>query len=196
MARLHKPRQEKKLYLFCCEDSKSSRFYLDGLRKELGINIRTCCSQYRTPASLERCLKKEIKQRGQENIRKSYILFDKDDMSMNDFKCEAKKYNAAVSVPCYEYWLLLHIYKTDKSFSNSNKCGEFLVAQIKKQQGIDLSLDQLKKEKDIFDIVEGRQGLKRAIENAKGYSFTLGDDPYTNMHTIIEGILQAENITL
>ncbi len=196
MARPHKSRQEQNVYLFCCEDSKSSRFYLDGLRKNSRVNIRTCCSKYRTPDSLERRLKDEIKRRGKENIKQSYILFDKDDMSMNDFKSEVSKYNAAVSVPCYEYWLLLHICKTDRSFANSDECGEFLAAQIKKQRGIDLSLDQLKQQENIFEIVEGRQGLKRAIDNAKGYAFTLGDDPYTNMHTIIESILQAENVTL
>lgn len=196
MARPHKPRQERNIYLFCCEDSKSSRFYLKGLKKEFGINIQTCSPKYKIPNSLERCLRDEIKQKGKENIKQSYILFDKDDMSMSEFKSEAAKPNAAVSVPCYEYWLLLHICKTDRSFANSDECGEFLAAQIKKQRRIDLSLDQLKQQENIFEIVEGRQGLKRAIANAKGYAFTLGDDPYTNMHTIIEGILQAENITL
>ena len=196
MPRPHTQRQERKIYLFCCEDSKSSRFYLDGLRKEFGINIQTCSPKYRTPASLNRHLKCVIQQKGKENIKQSYILFDKDNMSMSEFVSEANKYNAAVSSPCYEYWLLLHICKTNQSFQTAQNCGNYLIREIKKQLNRNFSLSDLKKIPDIFNLVNGREGLKNAIANAKAYAFTLGNDPYTNMHTIIEGILRAENITL
>lgn len=195
MPRPHTPRQERKIYLFCCEDSKSSRYYLEGLGRALNINIRACTADYRTPAGLDRRLKEEVRKRGKENVKKGYILFDKDDMSMENFKTNAEKYNAAVSAPCYEYWLLLHFFKTNRSFANSQECGDFLASQINKQTGQSLSLDRLKKMPNIFETVEGRAGLKRAIQNAKGFDFNLGDDPYTNMHIIIEDILRAEGIT-
>ncbi|MBO4644570.1 MAG: RloB domain-containing protein, partial [Alphaproteobacteria bacterium] len=96
----------------------------------------------------------------------------------------------------YEYWLLLHIYKTDKGFTNSKECGNFLCDQLSSLFGITLSLDELKQRTDVFKIVEGREGLKRAIKNAKSYSFVLGDEPYTNMHEIIEEILEQNNLSL
>lgn len=207
MPRPHTQRQERKIYLFCSEDLKSSRFYLDGLKKELGINIRTFSSKDRTPEGLLKKLKKEVNDIGEENIRQGYIMFDQDSMPSPCFVGEvvhaqkqkiSKKLrcNVAVSSPCYEYWLLLHICKTNQSFQTAQNCGNYLIKQIKKQLNRNFSLSDLKKLPDIFNLVNGRKGLKNAIANAKAYAFTLGNDPYTNMHTIIEDILQTENITL
>ena len=53
----------------------------------------------------------------------------------------------------------------------------YLASQINKQTGQSLSLDRLKKMPNIFETVEGRAGLKRAIQNAKGFNFNLGADP-------------------
>ncbi len=207
MPRPHTQRQERKIYLFCSEDLKSSRFYLDGLKKELGINIRTFSSKDRTPEGLLKKLKKEVNDIGEENIRQGYIMFDQDSMPSPCFvgkvvhaqkqKISKKlRCNVAVSSPCYEYWLLLHICKTNQSFQTAQNCGNYLIREIQKQFGKRFSLSNLKKFPDIFNLVNGREGLKNAIANASAYAFALGNDPYTNMHKIIGDILQAENITL
>lgn len=196
MPRPYTPRQERNIYLFCCEDLKSSRYYLEGLGRELNINIKTCTSNNRTPARLNKRLKEEVRKKGKENVKKSYILFDRDDMSMESFKINAEKYASAVSSPCYEYWLLLHFFKTNRSFDSSQESSNFLISKIYNQTGLNLSLKQLKQQPNIFQIVDGRDGLKQAIKNAKEFNFNLGDDPYTNMHTIIEDILNKENISI
>lgn len=85
MPRPHTPRQERKIYLFCCEDSKSSRYYLEGLGRALNINIRACIADYRTPAGLDRRLKEEVRKRGKENVKKGYILFEKEYISTTPY---------------------------------------------------------------------------------------------------------------
>nr|DAU21537.1 MAG TPA: RloB-like protein [Caudoviricetes sp.] len=198
MPREFHKRHKKPVYLFCCEDEKSSRIYLNALKLEYGINIQTITGRYKNPASLRRCLKKEAATYKKDELKRAYCLFDKDDLSMEQFKHEVeetnKKFKAAVSVPCYEYWLLLHLSCTDRSFGSSHECCEKLKDQINRQNN--LSLEQLKNRSDIFDLVGGKEGVRRAIVNAKKYNFALGDDPYTNMHEIIEDMLNESGCKL
>ena len=98
---------------------------MEGLGRALNINIRACTADYRTPAGLDRRLKEEVRKRGKENVKKGYILFDKDDMSMESFKTNAEKYNAAVSAPCYEYWLLLHFLKQTEALPTRKNAAIF-----------------------------------------------------------------------
>lgn len=150
------------------------------------------------PEALRKRLKREIKSYNKGEVKKGFCLFDRDDLSASKFKQETENtdfiYNkvpvsAAVSAPCYEYWLLLHLRKTDQDFNSSHECCECLKNEINRQNNLDLSVEEMKKRKDIFTLVGGKEGLKRAIQNAKSYAYYLSGTPYTNMHDVLEGIL-------
>lgn len=201
MPRQLKTRSIRPVYLFCCEDSKSSRLYLNALKQEFGINIQTVTSGNKTPKELRRRLKQEKATYKKGEIKQAYCLFDQDELSIDLFKTEITEtekllIKAAVSAPCYEYWLLLHLKKTNSYFKNSHECSEELKAQINQGNGSSLSLEDLKKHNDIFTLVGGKEGIRKAISNAKSFNFALGDYPYTNMHEIIEELLSENNITL
>ena len=205
MPRAFNKRAKHKVYLFCCEDGKSSRIYLNSLKAEFGINIQTITSGDKRPEALRKRLKREINSYGKGEVKEGFCLFDRDELSASEFKQEVERTNitykkipisAAVSTPCYEYWLLLHLRKTDQSFSSSHECCEKLKKDIKHQNGLELSVEQMKKRNDIFSLVRGKEGLKQAICNARSYTYSLDGNPYTNMHDIIDGILKQNDIDL
>lgn len=199
MARPFHKRQIKPVYLFCCEDERSSRIYLNSIKQEYGINIQTITSGDKRPKELRRRLAREKATYEKGEICRAYCLFDKDELSMKQFKQEVeetnKRFKAAVSAPCYEYWLLLHLFWTDCPFGSSRECCERLKNQINQQNGLSLSLEKLKTQNNIFELVGGKEGVRRAISNAKKYKFVLGDETYTNMHEILEEMLVENGLT-
>lgn len=197
-----KPRQKRYVYLFSCEDKKSSRFYLEELGREYGINVQTVTSSRKSPQKIREALLRKVKEYAPEDIKVACCLFDKDDLGSN-FKTEVeetkkttyykrKKCSVAASAPCYEYWLLLHILKTDKDFENSQKCCEDFKTAYNKKFEKDFSIEELKAKQDIFTALGGKEALKVAIDNAKSYHYTLSQTPYTDIHKIIEEILLKE----
>jgi hypothetical protein len=202
MPRTFNKRQKRKVYLFCCEDNKSSRIYLNAVKSAYGVNIQTITSGDMRPAALRKRLKREIDSYNTGEVKEGFCLFDRDELSVPEFKQETEKthftykkvpVSAAVSSPCYEYWLLLHLRKTDKGFHSSHECCECLKNEINRQNNLDLSVEEMKKRNDIFTLVGGKEGLQRAIQNARSYAYYLSGTPYTNMHDVIEGILNQNN---
>lgn len=130
MARPNRPsRPLHTLHLFICEDSKSSKYYLEGLGKAKGLNIQAQNAYGTSPENVLRSAKKKLKEFMDKDAAKIYCLFDKDDCPDEKFKqiisqCRKAGIGEAVSVPCYEYWLLLHLKRTNQSFSSSQECCE------------------------------------------------------------------------
>lgn len=202
MPRTFNKRQKRKVYLFCCEDNKSSRIYLNAIKLAYGVNIQTITSGDMRPEALRKRLRREINSYNKGEVKEGFCLFDRDELSAAEFKKEIEEtdftykkvhVSAAVSAPCYEYWLLLHLRNTDQDFHSSHECCECLKKEINRQNKLDLSVEEMKKRNDIFMLVGGKEGLQRAIQNARGYAYHLSGIPYTNMHDVIEGILNQNN---
>ena len=119
MARTPKNKQLRPLHLFICEDSKSSKYYMLGLGKAKGINIKAEEADGTSPENVLRSAKEKLKSFTDKEFVQIYCLFDKDDCDDEKFKkvitqCQKAGFVEAVSIPCYEYWLLLHLKKTNQ----------------------------------------------------------------------------------
>ena len=121
-----------------------------------------------------------------------YCLFDKDDCPDDKFnkiitQCRKKEIIPAFSIPCYEYWLLLHIRKTNKPFANAQECCEVFRTEYNKHFGTNYEINTLKSRKDIFNDLKDK--LDTAISNAERLNLNEKEEPYTNMHKIIKDII-------
>lgn len=194
MARQNRqPRQLKPLHLFVCEDSKSSKYYMEGFGKAKGINIKAENADGTSPANVLRSAKEKQKLFVDKALVQIYCLFDKDDCDDEKFKkviqqCRKAGFVDAVSVPCYEYWLLLHLKKTNQPFKNAQECCETFRAEYNKKFQTQYSVKQLKAKKNIFEDLKDK--LESAIANADSLELEEHNCPYTNMHQVIKGILK------
>lgn len=193
MARSQRNRQLQPLHLFICEDSKSSKYYMQGLGKVKGINIKTENAYGTSPQNVFETALDKKKLFSDSEFVNIYCLFDKDDCSDVEFKrviqeCRKEGFIEAVSVPCYEYWLLLHIQKTSKSFLNTKECCEYFRNLYNKKFKTTYELPQLKAKSDIFNDL--KEGLDFAIKNAEELDLDENSNPYTNMHKVISELLK------
>ena len=98
-----------------------------------------------------------------------------------------RKFNIALSNPCFEYWYILHFEKTSKNFIDTDE----LLGYLKKNhiQGYD------KGSKDVFGLVYDK--TDDAIENAKSvireqqYDEDLRKaNPSTRVHLLVESLIK------
>ena len=171
MARRTRPtKQLRPLHLFICEDSKSSKFYMEGLGKAHNINIKAETSYGTSPENVLRAAKEKPSLFQDEGTATVYCLFDKDDCEDIKFKkviadCKSASIVPATSIPCYEYWLLLHLKATNKSFKDSQECCEAFRAEYNKAFNRRYNVKDLKARKEIFEDL--KENLETAIKNAE-----------------------------
>jgi RloB-like protein len=96
-------------------------------------------------------------------------------------------FTAITSVPCFEFWLLLHFGYTTRQFcapGNASNC-ELVMAELNKRERI---LDYTKGARNIFALT--KELLPDAIRHAKQLQqdnqTTGANNPATNMHELIE----------
>ncbi|MFR8206801.1 MAG: RloB domain-containing protein [Alphaproteobacteria bacterium] len=116
------------------------------------------------------------------------MSFDKDDCDDEKFKkviqqCKKAGFVDAISVPCYEYWLLLHLKKTNQPFKDAQECCETFRAEYNKKFQTQYTVKQLKAKTDIFNDL--KNNLDSAIANADNLGLEEAGYPYTNMHQVI-----------
>ena len=120
--------------LIVTEGSKTEPNYFNGLINELGLTTaevkivgRGGSAPINVVNTAENILKKD------EDYEHIYCVFDRDDHANYDQalakvealqksrKFAAKTINAITSVPCFEFWFLLHLLETGKPYSNSRE---------------------------------------------------------------------------
>lgn len=156
MARIQRNKQLRPLHLFICEDSKSSKYYMLGLGRAKGINIKAEKADGTSPENVLRSAKEKQKLFKDKGIVQIYCLFDKDDCDDEKFKkvvtqCQKAGFVEAVSVPCYEYWLLLHFKRTNQPFRDAQECCETFRAEYNKKFQTQYTVKQLKAKTDNRD---------------------------------------------
>lgn len=153
MARTPKNKQLRPLHLFICEDSKSSKYYMLGLGKAKGINIKAEEADGTSPENVLRSAKEKLKSFTDKEFVQIYCLFDKDDCDDEKFKkvitqCQKAGFVEAVSIPCYEYWLLLHLKKTNQPFRDAKECCETFQSEYNRKFQTQYTVKQLKAKTD------------------------------------------------
>ena len=198
--------------LIVCEDSKATPNYLKAVLDDLKLSTaniqivgKECGSAPMSVVEYAKELKKQTK------YDRIYCVIDRDQhdcflAAINMAK--GNGFQVIISVPCFEYWLLLHFEYTSSPFQNAQ------VHQNEQKTGslCDRVISQLKKympeykKGNFFNKVSYNAILKpredSAIHNAKQRTGELGgvaniyaENPYTNMHELIEYLrnLKASN---
>ena len=183
--------------LIVCEGAKTEPNYLRKLIDFLELNtanVEVDGDSGSSPISVVEHSKKrynEEKHTG-DGFDRVFCVFDKDvhesyTRTLDEVeKAKPKKtFKAITSVPCFEYWLLLHYEFTTKPFvvTGSKSACTTLIAYLKKyfpaySKGNADTYNEVKSQ-TTQAIDRSRQALKQAQENGR-------DNPSTLMHELVE----------
>ena len=157
-----------KRILILCEDEKSSLLYFDSFKKDekfkrnlTAVTVEVYHPKNYSPLGLVNYgiekLKKSKEEKNEYN--EVWAVFDKDGHSKipQAFK-KAKKnnINIAISIICFEYWVLLHFERTLESFP---KCKD-LLRYLKKNH-----IKKYEKSENYFNLLKDKINI--AISNGK-----------------------------
>lgn len=182
--------------LIVCEGAKTEPFYLKGIRDFFRLNnanIKICGKECGTdPLSIVNFAIETYKK--DPIFDRVYCVFDRDrHVTFNTALEKVRltrlphggKLFAVPSVPCFEYWLILHYKFTTKPYAAtgcSSVCDQVIRGLKKHIGGYD------KGNQDIFLITKDK--LDTAIANSKSvkkFHETSGtDNPSTLMHELVE----------
>jgi hypothetical protein len=183
--------------LIVCEGEKTEPHYLDELINYYKLNTANVEVDGNCASAPSKIVAYALKRYQQEKNKrdpfdKVYCVFDKDAHASYDAaqqtiaKSQPKNvFQAITSVPCFEYWLLLHYQYTDQPFHATGKKSscDNLINELK------IFLPNYKKaDKGIYAQLmhETSQAIaysKRAAQQAKR---TTMDNPSTMMHVLVE----------
>lgn len=194
-------RPQYKRFLIICEGEKTEPNYFRGLRKSLGLNpmnvVIDDIKHGLDPISLvEYALEEYRKDRDFDYV---YCVFDRDkhtkyDAAIDKIRSTRLKgghsIDAITSIPCFEFWILLHFTYTTRSFcaaGNDSNCA--------------LVMSDLKQhipgyEKGAMDVFIGDDRLETAIKRAKQleeFHKTSGtDNPSTKIYQLVEHLRELK----
>jgi len=169
-------RDTKDKILIVCEGEKTEPNYFKALKQKFrtqAIDIEIDGNSDPAPINVvEHSIKKAKKEEnGGDRYDIVYCVFDKDkhenfnralDKIPKDKKHGAKFY-AIISVPCFEFWLLLHFEKRGKNFyqNENTPCENLVNSELKS-----FIPDYIKGYKNFKDIITD-ENLEKAIKFAK-----------------------------
>ena len=191
--------------LIVCEGTKTEPYYFEGLKAEYNLHsadIRTgnCDS---APISIVKQAKKLFDRsvKDQNPFDRVYCVFDKDmHTTYNDAKNKISNFNpkqgiprfySIESVPCFEYWLLLHFVYTDSPFSSTptKSIGAHVESELLK-----FFPDYQKGNKNIFYDLKDRMNF--AITNAKKANLAAqavgSDNPTTKVLELVDYLISLK----
>lgn len=191
-------RQPYERILIVCEGEKTEPFYFKGLCNSLSLhtaNIEITGDCGSSPQSIfekaQEVFKKAEKE--QNPFDRVYCVFDKDGHHGYDEtirKINSKKpkdtFFAITSVPCFEYWLLLHFQRTTRPFNTATEVISELRQFIPNYE---------KGDSDIFGNIQ--KLIHSALHNAKFANEeacrNYTDNPSTSVVTLVDKLLNLKN---
>jgi hypothetical protein len=192
LKRKHASREPRATILIVCEGKKTEFKYFTGLREILNlhpVNIKVeHCPIGSDPLNIVKYAYAQFKTKGYTRV---YCVFDKDQHTSYAAAKETaqqlhqkKKIPIYIiaSIPCFEYWLLLH-------FTESTKPYEYIGEKSPKEQ----LNNEIKKYSDYlenYNFTKIKDYLSHAIARAKRIwnqqQKTNTDNPSTNVHELIQ----------
>ncbi|AJC84216.1 RloB domain-containing protein [Campylobacter peloridis] len=155
-------RQENEVILIVCEGEKTEKNYLNQLKDFFSlsnVSINILSSKKSSPLQVVKFAKEKSKENSYDKI---YCVFDKDthlNFDKAKQKCKKYKFEAIISNPCFEFWILLHFTYTTKSFSTNSPCIELISVCLKEY------IQDYTKNYNFTNIIQ--QNLDTAIANAQ-----------------------------
>ncbi len=194
-----------KRLLILCEDKKSSLTYLDSFKKDeklkrdlSAVSVEIYQPKDFSPIGLvKEAKRKKVKAKQERNpFHEIWVVFDKDGHANIPQAVNMANDNGvkvAMSIACFEYWILLHFEKTTKAFS---KCDDIL-SYIKKHHYPDyekkVNCYILLKDKTHVAIQNGEwleKQLQSDIDRGKHF-YNLG--AYTNLHQLVKKLFKPKD---
>ncbi len=197
-----------KRWLIVCEDFKSSKIYFESFKKDeklkrdlASVQIEVVHPKDHSPVGLVVEAKGlKIKAKRERNpYDEIWIVLDKDYHANIDKAFDmaySNQFKIAISVICFEYWVLLHYERTSKEFYK----GDNIISHIRKNH----FPDYLKSENVYPDL---KDKINTAIEN--GYWLVgqnLNDiergcklyelSAYTDVHLLVEKLINPKKYIL
>ena len=183
--------------LIVCEGKKTEPNYFKELIVHYKLNTANVAIDGNCNSSPESVLKRaedlvKIEGKNGDPFDRVYCVFDKDthasyDKTIEKIKSKTPKntYYAAISVPCFEYWLLLHFDKTTKPYhakghsSVANEVQKELKKHFPKYD---------KGNKTVFlDLIDKIEIAKENALSALIHSKSAGtDNPSTYIHELVD----------
>lgn len=197
-----------KRLLIVCEDGKSSKLYFEAFKRDeklkrdlASVSVEVVHPKDHSPVGLvkEAKLKAQKAKRDRNPYNEIWIVLDKDHHANMDKAFDmayANKYKIALSVICFEYWVLLHFEKTTHDFSN---CDE-IINHIRKHH----FPEYLKKVNAYYDL---KDNVNNAIENGEWIVKQNKTDiergqklyelsAYTDVHLLVERLIKPKEFIL
>ena len=189
-----KLREPYDVVLIVCEGSKTEPTYFKNLKNELRLsnaNIRICGRECGSaPMSVVDYAIAEFNK--SKDYNRVYCVFDKDrhetyetaleKVSRTKLRGGAKLF-AITSVPCFEYWLLLHFADMARPYGASaslSPCEELL-------RDLKAHISNYEKGNDVFGITYHliEQAIRRAEIRERNCAVDRNDNPSTKVHHLI-----------
>lgn len=180
--------------LIVCEGKKTEPNYFSDLVRYYRINSANVAidgSSESSPCKVyERAVEiAKLEAKKGDPFDRIYCVFDKDSHTTYSDTltkiANTRNFYAANSIPCFEYWLLLHFTYTTKGYSgNGNKSvADNLIKDLKK-----FIPDYTKGSKGVFEdlldkIETAKANAKRALNDAQRNNT---DNPSTYIHELVE----------
>ncbi|MCY4300551.1 MAG: RloB family protein [Aestuariivita sp.] len=203
---LQRQRASKQPYykvLVVCEGEKTEPYYFSELRDQYRLNSATVevvgcrLDPYRIFTVAKRRYRDE-KERG-DPFDKVYCVFDKDNHTSYHNALHAIQnakpkdiFEAIHSIPCFEYWLLLHYVYTTKPYTSlpgksacqqvENDLKKYMPSYSKGARGL---FSQLERK---INVASDRAGQSLLAANNAGT-----DNPTTRIHNLVEHLRHITN---
>lgn len=161
-----------------------------GLSNQVKVGKNDGSSPDRVVAKAEELY--DLSKREGDAFDRVYCVFDRDAHERFSDAIERLKHlqtvgipiQGVVSVPCFEFWLLLHFGYTDKPYASKGKksVGSAVVSDLKIKPGFAMYDKGMK---GVFELLVPK--LEQALKNAKRLAVTPADDaehpnPSTQVH--------------
>jgi hypothetical protein len=194
LARKKARRKPYDVVLIVSEGSETEPNYLKGLREYLKLNpanvVIKSCSLGSDPVSI---INFALEEHRRDDYDRIYCVFDKEHTNYQQAldKINAIKeipVYAITSVPCFEYWLLLHFEDTAKPFyqKGNKSTGEQLKSALKKH-----IKNYHESNKDIFDVTKPHlsKAIARGKRIDKAQTKNGTDNPSTKVYQLVEYLI-------
>ena len=186
--------------LIVCEGEKTERFYLESLREDLKLrkaNVKII-GRGADPKTIVDDAIKEFEKSRDAPYDKVYCIFDQDQhqsfqSALNEVNRHQRKIpmHAIVSIPCFEYWILLHFEDTTRPYLRKGKKspGDQLVSELMRH-----IRDYKKGDKKIYEKTKHLldTAISRAEKIEKEQSKNFSDNPSTKIHNLVKYLQQLK----
>ena len=195
-----------KRILIVCEDEKSSKLYFESFKRDeklkrqlSSVDIEVVHPKDHSPVGLVNAAKEKKRKakRDRNPYDETWIVLDKDGHANLDqamITARDNKISVALSVMCFELWILLHFEKKKKYFS---KCDD-IISYIKNThfKGYVKNINAYSSLKDRIDIaIENAEWLMNQNQNDIDRGEKIYDlSAYTDVHILVNKLLKPEEI--